>query len=688
MFNRSLLPASMHSYGAVTHQSTRDVEAAHDINLHPKSGLSSRSSSTFSSSKLKLTDFERNKEIFDSIWNDTSVKSNWLMELGKKEGLEFGAQFASSVVVTAAIYFVSTTILSKSGDAVSLLANADNPDWVSKHIFNILSDPQAQKDLVGYLTTAAAAGGVANNLVLTQAVTGALTRMGEPISALLKALVVPQQGADHQAKIKQTAFRRMSEKVEPLRVMLPDDRRERFDSAFEELRGQIDGIGRSAFAPDYNQIKKLFDRLYLHLSYPIAMKDTYQLGINGDPVKAKDIQSAQDELTKSFHNEELTDKLNSLFTLARYSTVNPQVGPVIAFFDGPPSTGKTWVANQAGKNFLNSRVVKMSIEEFLIHTGVRKAQQKYGTYQDPDLEVIPEPHKGRITDADSLNEIILIDEVKFKDDGDPPNHLHLMEELKQALTIDPSEYPSVERLRIRANAMPMIVICTNHGFDFVKNKALGSRFTASIKFPNWSKEAYGERISQYIDLVVSDMARLHKPGVIVAMDKIFKEIHPFIMKELERHDSFRDDAKLFLREVHIALKREVAGLATQLDQAAAHSSADLIPLINELQEKSKENIRRYFQDVVDQYDSAAAKDVAPEKPSAVSETAEQLRNRMQDQINALESNLSQKIKDSGKAYSLILEAAFPPLGKVGAVTSAAQHQYSMGLTRRLRASSH
>jgi len=686
MFNRSLLPASRHSYGAIGNQSTHDVEAARDSNPDLESGSSSRSSSPIDSSTLKLTDFERNKKIFDSIWNDTSTKSNWLMELGKKEGLEFGAQFASSVVVTAAIYFVSTTILSRSGDAVSLLANADNPNWISKHISSMLSDSQTQKDLASYLTTAAA-GGVANNLVLTQAVTGALTRMGEPISALLKALVVPQQGADHQAKIKQTAFRRMSEKVGPLRVMLPDDRRERFDSAFEELRGQIDGIGRSAFAPDYNQIKKLFDRLYLHLSYPVAMKDTYQLGINGDPVKAEKIQSAQDELTKSFLNKELTDKLDSLFTLARYSTVNPQVGPVVAFFDGPPSTGKTWVTNQAGKKFLNSRVIKMSIEEFLIHTGVRKAQQKFGTYQDPDLEVIPEPHKGRITDADSLNEIILIDEVKFKDDGDPPNHLHLMEELKQALTIDPSEYPSVERLRIRSNAMPMVVICTNHGFDFVKNKALGSRFTASIKFPNWSKEAYGERIKQYIDLIVSDMARLHKPSVIGAMDKIFKEIHPFIMEELEKHDSFRDDAKLFLREVHIALKREVAGLATQLDQAAASSSRDLNLLTKGLQEKSKENIRRYFQGVVDQYDEAAAKDVAPEKNLAVPETAEQLRNRMQNQIDELESKFSQNSIDSDKKYKLILEAAFSSLKKNDAVTSASQREGSMGLTRRLRAGS-
>ncbi|MFC6478771.1 hypothetical protein ACFQDN_22695 [Pseudomonas asuensis] len=299
MSNRSILPVNVYSYGAIPSQALRDIEAAHGSNSDSQSVSPSRPSSPSCSASLKLTNFERNKKVFDSIWNDTSTKSNWLMELGKKEGLEFGAQFASSVVVTAAIYFVSTSILSRSAYAASLLANADNPNWLSKHISNLFSDPQVQKDLASYLTTAAAAGGVANNLVLTQAVTGALTRMGEPISALLKALVLPQQGADHQAKIKQTAFRRMSEKVEPLRVMLPDDRRERFDSAFEELRGQIDGIGRSAFPPDYNHIKKLFDRIYLHLSYPVAMKDTYQLGINGDPVKAEKIQSAQDKLTKA-----------------------------------------------------------------------------------------------------------------------------------------------------------------------------------------------------------------------------------------------------------------------------------------------------------------------------------------------------------------------------------------------------
>ncbi|MFC6478769.1 hypothetical protein ACFQDN_22685 [Pseudomonas asuensis] len=223
--------------------------------------------------------------------------------------------------------------------------------------------------------------------------------------------------------------------------------------------------------------------------------------------------------------------------------------------------------------------------------------------------------------------------------------------------------------------------------SILSNKALGSRFTASIKFPNWSKEAYKERIDQYINLIVNDMARIHKQSVIAAMDKIFKEISPFIMGELERHDSFRDDAKLFLREVHVALKTEVAGLATQLDQAAARAPADLNPLIDGLQEKSKENIQRYFQDVVDLYDKAAAKDVVQEKPSAASETAKQLRERMQTQINELESQVSQNSKDSDSKYKLILEAAFSSLKKGDAVASATGHQESTGLTRRLRAGS-
>lgn len=682
MVNRSILPPGLQGYGAIPSSTQHDVEAARDRSSGSDSRSSSRSSSPSGSGSLKLTDYERNKKVFESIWNDTSTKSNWLMELGKKEGLEFGAQFASSVVVTAAIYFVSTTILSRSADAAALLANTDNPHWLSKHISNIFSDPQAQRELASYLATAAAAGGVANNLVLTQAITGALARMGEPISALLKALVVPQQGPDHQAQIKQTAFRRMSEKVKPLREMLPDDRRERFDSAFEELRGQIDGIGRSAFPPDYNNIKKLFDRLYLHLSYPTSMKDTYQLGIHGNPAKAEKIQNAQDKLTKSFLNKDLTDKLDSLFTLARYSTVNPQVGPVVAFFDGPPSTGKTWVTNQAGKEFLNARVIKMSIEEFLVHTGVREAPMNFGTYEEPDLEVIPEPHKGRLRDADSLNEVILLDEVNFNED-DPNNHLHLMEELKQALTIDPAEYPAVERLRIRPNAMPMVVICTNHGFDFVKNKALGSRFTASIKFPNWSKEAYKTRIEEYIKLVVDDMERIHKPNVISATNKIFKDIHPFIMDELERHDSFRDDAKLFLREVHIALKREVAGLVTQLDKSAARPSANLTPLIAELQEKSRGNISRYFQSVVDQYEEAAEKNIPPEEPSTPSESAEQLRERMQNQIDELENKVSKNSEDLENKFN----AALSSLNQGQAVASAIEPQQQTGLTRRARASS-
>ncbi|RZI42408.1 ATP-binding protein [Herbaspirillum sp. HC18] len=634
--------------------------------------------------QLKIGAYEQNKKVFDAIWNASGNKSNWFVELAKKEGLEFGAQLVSGAIVTAAIYFVSTTILEKTPDMMHLLANVDDQHWLGSKIAELFSNPDTLQQMASFISLTAAAGNVGNNLVITQAVTGALSRMGEPISELLKALILPQQGTEHEAKLKQNAFRNMTKIVAPLRESLPKDRREKFDFTHEELRGEIDAIGGSSvYPPDYNKIKRLFDRLYLHLSYPIEMEDTYQLGKDGDPGKAKAIQKAQDELTSSFMNPEVSGKLDSLFMLARYSTVNPEVGVVVAMFNGPPSTGKTYIANQFANRVQNARLVKMSIEDFLLHTGVESAPPSWGTYNDPDLEVIKEPHRSRITDADSLNEVILIDEVNFGD-GEP-NHRHLMEALKAALTVDPKDYPAADRLKIKANARPVVILCTNHGFDSFKDKALASRFSAYIDFPNWSREAYEERISEKVVDMVNEMGRIHRRPVVQAAQGILQQVAPFILEELARHDSLRDDAKLYLREVHTVLKEASANIVAELDKAH-HLGSDIAStssIVKGLVANTKKNIAHSFQKTVDQYDQRKAKpdakgkgrvigeSVSSESLDQEEESAEGLKTKVMERIDSLEQEMRKRTDALNEKYDEILKAAFSALAEQSTAVSTA-----------------
>lgn len=686
----SLLPSwGGRGYGAIPGSST-------DIEQGPYESSSSVASATVEvPDQLQIGAYKQNKKIFDVIWNASGDKSNWFVELAKKEGLEFGAQLVSGAIVTAAIYFVSTTILEKTPDMMHLLANLDDQHWLGGKIAELFSDPDTLQQMASFISLTAAAGNIGNNLVITQAVTGALSRMGEPISALLKALILPQQGTSHEAKLKQNAFRNMAKIVAPLRESLPEDRLEKFNFTYEELKGEIDAMGGSSvLPPDYNKIKRLFDRLYLHLSYPIEMEDTYQKGIHGNPGRAKAIDKEQEALTSSFMNPEISGKLDSLFRLARYSTVNPATGVVVAMFNGPPSTGKTYIANQFAKRVQNARLVKMSIDDFLLHTGVESRPPSWGTYNDPDLEVIQEPHRSRITDAKNLNEVILIDEVNFG--KEPPNDRDKMEALKAALTVDPKDYPAADRLKIKADARPVVILCTNHGFDHVNDKALGTRFDAYIDFPNWSREAYEKRISEKVLDIVNEMGRIHLRPVVLAAKEILKEVEPFVLEELAGHDSFRDDAKLYLREVHTTLKEAAANIVAVLDNAH-HQGRDIglnSPVVKQLVASTKNKIADSFQKTVSQYDQKKAKPdvkgkgrsgeepVSSEPLDQGEETADEMEKRVMSRIDGLE----QKVEALSEKYEEILTAAFSALAwqqPEAFSTAISTSSTSQTLTRRI-----
>lgn len=620
--------------------------------------------------ELELGNYEKNKKIFNEIWHESGSKNNWLIELGKREGIDFSVNLASSAVVTAAIYYASTAILTRLTNIQSLSSQSQDESWLQDHLIDTFSRPENRQKMAEYIATVAstaatASGNVGNSLVITQAITSALSQMGKPIGSLLKALIQPQQGTAHQEQLKQQAFRRMSKKIQPLRDQLTGHRKHLFDNTYEELRAQIDYIGKSTGSrPDYVGIKTLFDRLYIHLSYPTELEDTYQLGINGDPQKAHRIQEQQDLLTKSFMNKDTEEKLDALLTVARYATVNHDIGPVVALFSGPPSTGKTWVVNKAGKDVLKSRVLTMSIDEFLEYTGVKAKKFEFGRHQDPDLDVIKEPHKSRITDSTTLNEIILIDEVNFSETSGTKNDLDKMEKLKEALTIDPAEYPAAERIGIREGRKPIVIFCTNYGFDFIKNKAFGSRFTSYIEFHNWSKGAYVHRINNKCDGLLENMKNIHKTEVVAAMREILFSLNPFIIEQLEKHDCFHDDARITLREVHTILNKQSSKIITSLD-LACHENRDLTEISEGIKQEVKSNIASYFQDVIDQYEKQSEKTEENNKSGsdgkAETDVSDNMQKDLLKKIADIEKNTDGRIDDLTSKYDAILAAAFASL---------------------------
>ncbi len=645
----------------------RNAPPPPDIESGGPSGSGNRRTSPVSgdnasNNEFELGNYRKNLLILREIWNESGQRKSSLAELGKTEARDFAVVLLTTTVVTAAIYGISTTILSKSSKSPN---GPDDDKIFTSEILN---------KFTSYLSAATAeAAGVGSSLVVTQAITGALTRMGKPIETLLKALLPPYKNdKKHEAQLKQNAFKELIVKLKPMFEALPEDRLGKLQFDLDDLKGDIDSLQGDNARIDYTRIKRIWDRVNLHLSYPSKIKDVYQFGKHGDKQVAQQIQQRQDELTKSFMNESVETKLGAVLTLARYSTINSEIPQAVVAFTGPPSVGKTWCANEAGEKVLDARVIKMNIDEFLVYTGVRKPDRSNVSWKDQDIDVIQEPHKGRIKDARYLNEVILIDEVKLADDGSGTNDLDKMEDLKKALTLKPEDYPEAFRLGIKPNNLrPLIILASNYELDKVKYKALASRFTAFIEFPDWTEEGYKERIKNQIDRLCVGMGELHLEPIVKKAGEALADLAPFVWEEFHKHKS-TDPGKIYLREIHTALTDASVKCINLLDQSTDDDLDDTKKVAFAEMQKI---VSDYFQDVATQYEkekssrpSDKASDAA-ENIQAPHETAEDMEKRLKDIINDLESKLADQMKSMEEHYIKELNSRLPSEA-VGGVSTA------------------
>jgi hypothetical protein len=299
---------------------------------------------------LRQGDYKHNKNILDYILSAPAQKKSHLQEVFRKEGVDFAIDAVVTAGVTAATYFVTTALIARTPEVMQMMITSDNPSLIQEKVSTYLNAPDSQKELAAFMVKAQVAAGIGTSIVLTQAFSRAFGNLGTSVSALLKALCHPQEGQEHEAKLKLLAFRKIAEKVTVAIRDLPPHIQEKAEEALEDLKGEIHRMSSTAFARDANDVKKAADKLFLYFALPLEVEDTYQLGINGNKDLAAQFNKDQTELAKSF-DEPLCTQLEYIMILHRYSTINQSVLPINVWLEGPTAVGKTYFVENMAKIF-------------------------------------------------------------------------------------------------------------------------------------------------------------------------------------------------------------------------------------------------------------------------------------------------------------------------------------------------
>ncbi|NJM33247.1 MAG: hypothetical protein HC848_10885 [Limnobacter sp.] len=183
------------------------------------------------------------------------------------------------------------------------------------------------------------------------------------------------------------------------------------------------------------------------------------------------------------------------------------------------------------------------------------------------MEVIGEPHRTLIEEAQSTNLVFLLDEADLQDS-------QLIEKLKEALTIQAHRYPKVARLRITPPMPLLVVIASNYGMKSDASFALSTR-VREIPFKNWGKSAYQQRITEHVNALHATFCNIHSPvspEKQQAFHRILSACGNILLKRLETNDCFGNEALIFLRDVHHMLKHQAAGLGMTLQRKFANNT--------------------------------------------------------------------------------------------------------------------